>query len=279
MNHRELYEGRSFLTFFDSGVAKGSGAWLAQLNCRSDQWTSAATWLAVHVAKLRCGGSTHLFDSWLQRAEGGPPHTDSLRECLLPYIASENIGTPEHPASAPHLHGFLAEHIWHAVVSQIAFSLDLPCRVEEPSWSVTDAGGDGLAVFRAGSDFAFRLWESKHHSRPDGVHETVNRAGGQIRDNAMRYLARYSKIGQTLPDAHMAAFYGRLVELWNGADQAAGGGVSVCLSESAQSEQAFDGLSLCWGLDDTDQHEGILAKIEDYELFSSEVREVLWKGL
>jgi len=281
LTYLQLYEDRSFPDFFEHSVTEDHRYRRADLKCRPGSRSNAADWLAVHLAKLRFGGSDHLFQSWLQRTEGGPAHDDETHDALVAYIASESIGTPERPAPSAHLEGFLAEHIWYVVVTSLEFALGAPFRATTPSWSVTDPGGDGLAIYEPTNNrFSFRLWESKRHSGGQSVRSTVNGACRQIRDHAPSYLARYSKIGQRHPDnPAFASFCGRLVELWLRSDRAAGGGVSVCISDGTNAIGCFDRLSNYWSFSEADQHEGLLVTIEDYTAFSQTVREILWKGL
>src|SRR5690606_41350451 len=54
--------------------------------------------------------------------------------------------------------------------------------LEEPSWSATDSGGDGLAIYRnTGDELVFRLWESKWHGTQDSARDTARKAANQIR--------------------------------------------------------------------------------------------------
>lgn len=242
-------------------------------------WERTALRVAVHIAQLRCGGSPHLFTAWLNRIKGGDSHPPELHEVLVAQVASESIGTEEEPTPATHLEGFVAEHIWHALISELGGALGHAIRVEEPSWSVTDAGGDGLAVFQTGETFAFRLWESKSHTSDHPVRETVQRAGQQVTLRAMRYLARYSKVGQELDDVDLASFYGRLSELWRSADPASGFGVSVCTLPTVDITNPFDHLDGVGEFGDPTQREGLLVVVEDFAGFATRVREHLWNGL
>lgn len=252
--------------------------WVA-VTVPTERWDDAALWVAIHIARLRCGNTPALFEAWLDRLASGPDHSAEIGDVLVAHVASESIGTPGKPATSIHLEGFVAEHMWHAITCEIAGSLGLPVRVEEPSWSVTDSGGDGLAVFEADPGYAFRLWESKAHTSEEPVRGTVNGACRQLSTNAMRYLARYSKVGQELADRDLASFYGRMTEMWRHADPCGGAGVSICAHGDADWAGLFDGLPRYWGFGDQSQREGLLALIDDYPGFAARVREYLWKGL
>ena len=98
---------------------------------------------------------------------------------------------------------------------------------------MTDSGGDGLAVYRPDGTLVFRLWESKAHTEDGTVRDVVNGACRQVDSKALRYLARFSKVGQSLGDPELQQFYGRLLELWRDAAREAGGGISVATASDA----------------------------------------------
>ncbi len=238
----------------------------------------AAFRLAVHVAWHRCDGAPHYFDAWLQRYEGGAPHAEALLDCLVAFFGSESIGTPPLPAAQVHLDGFVAEHIWHLLTVERALPLGDMVRVDGPDWSVTDSGGDGLAIYRVAGALMFRLWESKAHTGSGAVRDVVNGACRQIDSNALRYLARFSKIGQSVADGELQHFYGQLPELWRGGAREAGGGISVSTKSSAI-EDCFGNFHAYWPFANNDQRLGLVVVVDDFSGFASRVREHLWKGL
>ena len=239
---------------------------------------SAALLVAAHIARVRCGGAPQYFDAWLVRRAGGPPHPADLLECLVALVASESIGTPPDGASDEHIEGFVAEHIWHLLTLEDALSLGVPVRVDEPDWSVTDSGGDGLAIYRWNGILGFRLWESKAHTGEGPVRDVVNGACRQVNSNALRYLARFSKVGQGLGDPELQQFYGRLLELWRAAAREAGGGISVATKSDAIAD-CFGNFPSYWDFRHDDQRQGLVVTIEDYAAFAKQVRQELWNGL
>jgi len=98
----------------------------------------------------------------------------TLLDCLMALIASESIGPPPDGGKNEdrHLEGFVAEHIWYLLTTENALTYGVPVRVDGPDWSVTDSGGDGLAVYRSGGALVFRLWESKAHTS-DGTARAI----------------------------------------------------------------------------------------------------------
>jgi hypothetical protein len=239
---------------------------------------NAALLVAAHIARVRCGGAPQYYDAWLARLGGGPPHPPDLRECLAALVASESIGMPPDGASDQHLEGFVAEHIWHLLTLENALAFGAPVRVDGPDWSVTDSGGDGLAIHRVNGTLVFRLWESKAHTADGTVRDVVNGACRQVDSHALRYLARFSKVGQSLADPELQRFYGSLLELWRGAARQAGVGISVATKSDATAD-CFGNYPSYWTFAHDDQRQGLVVTIEDYAAFAKRVRQVLWKGL
>jgi hypothetical protein len=239
---------------------------------------SAALRVATHIAWLRCGGAPQYFNAWLARHGGGPPHDPEFLDCLVAFVSSESIGTPAKKARAEHLEGFVAEHIWHLLTTENALTYGIPVRVDGPDWSVTDSGGDGLAVYRPAGTLVFRLWESKAHTGDGAVRDVVNGACRQVDSKALRYLARFSKVGQSLDDRELQDFYGRLPELWRRAEREAGAGISVATATDETSD-CFGNCPNYWKFTHDDQRQGLVVTIEDYAAFAELVRDELWKGL
>ena len=248
-------------------------AWLPAVNR-----ASAALVVATHIARERCGGAPQYFDAWLTRHGGGPPHPPDLLECLVPLVASESIGLPPDGGSDEHIEGFVAEHIWHLLTIENALTFGVPVRIDGPDWSVTDSGGDGLAIYRSNGTLVFRLWESKAHTTEGTVRQVVNGACRQVDSNALRYLARFSKVGQGLGDPELQQFYGRLLELWRAAAREAGGGISVATASDATAD-CFGNYPSYWAFGHDDQRQGLVVMIEDYAAFAKQVRQELWNGL
>jgi hypothetical protein len=250
----------------------------AEARLAVDNREVAALAVAWSIAQQRCGGAPQYFTAWSERHAGGPPHSTDMLACLEAFLGSESIGTRASPAHHLHLEGFVAEHIWYLLTVENAVGFAPPVRVDGPDWSVTDSGGDGLAIYRNGDTLAFRLWESKAHTGSGSVDDVVTGACRQITSRAMRYLARFSKIGQHLSDADLQHFYGLLPEMWRRGDRQAGFGVSVATT-STETERCFDGLPSYWSFTHDDQRQGLVVLIDDFGAFAETVREQLWKGL
>jgi hypothetical protein len=259
-------------------VRHADGHRWAEARLPPERRDEAAFRVATHIAWQRCDGAPQYFSAWHQRYDGGTPHSAEMLDCLIAFLGSESIGTRAAPASHVHLEGFVAEHIWHLLILEDTLALGTLVRVDGPDWSVTDSGGDGLEVHRVGADLVFRLWESKAHTGEGTVREVVNGACRQIDSKALRYLARFSKVGQSLANEELQHFYGSLPQLWREGSRAAGGGVSVSTKSDAVGD-CFANFPTYWTFTDSDQRLGLVIVIDDYAAFANLVREHLWKGL
>ena len=130
----------------------------------------------------------------------------------------------------------------------------------------------------------FQLWEIKKYVQrtvdtATAANSVISRAYQQLEDNALEYLARYTAIGQEL-DPELEDFFGRLVELWIDADPSAAAGVSLNTTVNlippstfhdfgAKFPKLVNPIRLC----------GMIAAVEDFTLFSTMVRDFVWKGL
>jgi hypothetical protein len=234
----------------------------------ADKHPAAASRVAAEIAWLRCGGAPQYYDAWVSRYQGGPPHGADLLACLAAFLGSESVGTADDPAPQVHLDGFVAEHVWHLLLVEDALGRGIPLRVDRPDWSVTDSGGDGLAIYDMAGTLSFRLWESKAHTGEGTVRDVVNGAARQIDSKALRYLARFSKIGQTLEQPALRLFYGRLVEFWRTSDAAAGGGISVSTA-SEDIADCFGGIGNYWSFANFDQRQGMVVVIQEFSAFDA----------
>ena len=207
-----------------------------------------------------------------------PEHSESDRELLEAHLL-QNVGTPAEPAPQVHLEGLVVEHLWYALTASYAGALGVPLRVEEPSWSVTDAGLDGLAIYRPQADLVFRLWELKWHGTDAPVRGTVALACNQLKSRALKYLARHAKLRENEPDPELLQLYVQMPELWVDVDDRAGAGVGVATAAEPDLDRAFDPVAAVLPFTQAAQREGLVAEIPEFGAFAELVREDLWKGL
>ena len=261
---------------------KVTGTGVCCLNGRLEhqQREAAAMSLACSIARRRLPDE-RLFQSWHSRATG--EIDEDLRGVdsqVMQAALLENVGSPAEPAIDQHLFGLIAEGIWQEVIADTDVGLGIPIRVESHDWSVTDPGGDGLTVYESNGNYCYRLWESKYHGDDGKLRETVNKACRQVDMRALSYLARFSVVAQYLADdKQLAAFYGRLAELWADKDPAAGVGVVVGADSSREEDGkgCFEGMTAYFELT-ADQHQGHLNLVDGFRPFVKSVRRFLWKG-
>ena len=241
---------------------------------------AAAMSLACSIARRRLPDE-RLFQSWHSRATGEvDEELSGVDSQVMQAALLENVGSPAEPAIDQHLFGLVAEGIWQDVIADTDVGLGTPIRVESHDWSVTDPGGDGLTVYGSNGHYCYRLWESKYHGTDEVLRETVNGACRQVGARALSYLARFSLVAQHLADdQQLAAFYGRLAELWADKDSAAGVGIVVGTDSSREEsgEGCFEAMTTYFELT-AEQHQGHLNLVEGFRTLAESVRRVLWKG-
>ncbi len=237
--------------------------------------------LADMIVKHRCRGCPHHYSAWKNHKEGGPPLEESSRKALEAFL--KPLGLSSDPDSVPieHLEGYISEMLW-LFLEQECPSEEI-VRIEPPGFKATDPGGDALVIHRVTDGYLmFRLWEMKKCTGDSPVSSTVNVAYGQLNDNALEYLARYTAIGQELQDVNpeLAEFYGKLMDLWIDAQPQAAAGVSVATSSKNVPGQCFTTFGQRFPkFIDPVRLKGMLAALDDFSDFSLRVRAEIWKGL
>lgn len=259
---------------------KETGIWCLYGRLESMHLEAAAMSLACSISRRRLPDE-RLFEAWHRRAQGDIQEAfNDVDFRVIQAALLENVGSPAEPAIDRHLLGLVAEGIWQGVVADSDVGLGTPIRVESHNWSVTEPGGDGLTVYGSDGHYCYRLWESKYHGNDGAIRETVNSACRQVRSRALSYLARFSLVAQYLTDDHqLAAFYGRLAELWADKDSDAGVGIVIGTdsSQGGNGDGCFDGMTAYFGLP-AEQHQGQLNLVDGFRTFAESVRRVLWRG-
>jgi hypothetical protein len=242
--------------------------------------------LADKIMEHQCRGCPHHYEAWKQRSINGSPLPDSSRRILTEGFIGPIFGLPENPDSVPqaHLEGFVGQMVWYFLY------LEMPpeeiVRVEPPGFKATDPGGDSLAIHRVNGDYLmFRLWEIKKFtgdsaSDSGSVSSTVGTAYTQLDANALKYLARYTVVGQEISDPILAEFYGRLADFWIEGQKEASVGVSVITSLCHVPERCFTTFGERFPrLLNPIRLRGMLAAIGDFSNFAMMVRSQIWTGL
>jgi hypothetical protein len=241
--------------------------------------------LADRIMEDRCRGCPDYYSAWRLRGSGGPTPSGAAREALLRGFIGPVFGLPDDAnAIAPaHLEGFVCQQLWYFLY------LESPpeelVRIEPPGFKSTDPGGDSLAIHRVASGYLmFRLWEIKKFAgdprSTTSVSSTVSEAYGQLNSNALEYLARYTEVGQQMPNAELQAFYGQLCDLWVNAGRETSAGVAVATSLCHVPVECFTTFGQRFPkLVDPVRLRGMLTAIGDFSDFSIRVRDYVWKGI
>lgn len=188
------------------------------------------------------------------------------------------LGDPTNPRSSSHLFGFVAEHTIAELLRAVDHGLGLPIHLEQHDWSVTDPGGDCVAIYRMGEEFHFRLWESKAVTGATVLPATsVGEAIDQLDLRAWEYLARWAPVAQRLEDDTLADFFVRMPDLWSDGDLSAGAGIAVSTHSSKPIGTCFSGLVGRFNLPDANK-QGSLVLATDFAKFAQSVRTSIWKG-
>ena len=238
--------------------------------------------LAIKIMEHRL--RPHHFKAWESRLNGGEPLSGKTQATILAFTKPA-FGNPGEADSIPidHLEGLVSQYLWYFVCKEI--SSEIIAKEIPPGFKSTDPGGDALIIHRLeDGHLRFRLWEIKKFVRRNEdatgtTNPTITRAYEQLKSNALEYLARYTSIGQEL-DPELNDFFGNLVEMWLDAAPEASAGVSINTSEACIGPNSFHDFGEKFPeFVDPVRLLGMMTAVEDFALFSSKVREFVWKGL
>lgn len=272
--------------------APGKCAWdFVAMIAFSDNRRSAVAWIiAEAIMKFRCGNS-RAFACWRSAALSGNAVAEGDRELVLSFVTSvfgrldavEPDDTKAKKGKSNHLEGFVAEWLWHLIMKEQQ-SLDRERKyLSEPSYSVTEQGEDGFAVYAppgANVSLFFRLWEIKKHNTANSVvTTTVQRASDQLNTRGLQYLAKLTSAHRQT-DGDLGVLFAELGDLWINADPRAGAGVGVATSATTPPATCFSPLeSTLDQFANEGQLEGLLCVIENFTEFAREVRRMVWSAL
>lgn len=234
--------------------------------------------LSDRIMEHRCIGCPRHYQKWKERVKGGPPLTTTASAALRSFIRPV-FGLPDKAIPLDHLEGAVAQYLWFFLV------LEMPSeqlvRIERPGFEAIDHGGDGMVVHRMeAGHLMFRLWEIKKCTGESPVSSTINIAYKQLNTKATEYLARYTTIGQELPDPDLSEFYGRLVDLWIEAAPQAAAGVAVAVNKAGVPLTCFTTFGNQFPRFTAPKRlRGMLTAIDDFPGFAIKVQQAIWKGL
>ena len=269
--------------FVASDNPAGTHKWTLAMHDDSGRLSieNLAKLLSELIMEHRCRGCPEKYQAWKQHLDGRAEPTGATLEALKAFV-EPLFGLPEKPDLAPqdHLEGCVAQYLWY-FLSLDGLSGQNIVRIEFQGFAVTDPGGDGLIIHNpTDTDLLFRLWEIKKCSGTSTVSSTVGNAYKQLNAKATRYLARYTAIGQEIPNKRLADFYGQLIDLWIEASPAASAGVSIATCKTRVPTKCFTTFGKRFPrFTDPVRLLGLLTAIQDFPTFATKVREYVWKGL
>lgn len=268
--------------FLEAVNAESTHEWvLVSHNHKISPLDALAECLADKIMSDRCQACPDHYKAWKKRISDGTQLPPTSYEILSKGFIKPAFGLPNSPSQLPadHLQGLVSQYIWYFLI--LESDAEKIERVEPPGFAATDHGADGMVIHRLiDGRLMFRLWEIKKCTGTSPVSSTVNTAYNQLKERAYEYLARYTAIGQELPDKELSEFYGRLPDLWAARSSEAAAGIAVTLN--------FDNIPATCFTTFGDQFpefldpkrlRGMLTALQDFPSFSERVQEAIWKGL
>lgn len=171
--------------------------------------------VAIEIARARLGKHPDKFFEWVRRLRGEA----DLDEHLLgraQSVLNIDLGTPDGPRPDSHMCGLVAETMLGHFLQETDRGDGLPVRFEGHDWSVTDPGGDCLAIYPPSGQWKFVLWESKVvYGATSTASVAASGAAEQLHKRAAEYLGRFAAVASRLelgPDLHN--FFLELPDLW-----------------------------------------------------------------
>lgn len=238
----------------------------------------AAAVLAELIMRYRCRGQPAKFNSWRRRHNGGPAPTGANRE-VLEVLIQTAVGLPGKSRSPAHVQAFVAEHLWYFLLLAQRQQQHILV-LEGPSFMVDEPGGDGLAIHSTPKRLVFRLWEVKKYSGNRTISRTIGTACKQLDTQALRYLTKFSLLGQQQGELRVRRLFARLTNLWLRASPSAAVGVAVGASSRTIPTQSFGALARRFPrLLKPRRLEGMALGVGNFARFSTMVRDEIWKGL
>jgi hypothetical protein len=126
----------------------------------------------------------------------------------------------------------------------------------------------------------FRLWEIKKFTGAGSINGTITTAYIQLQTRALRYLVRYSVMGQHSPNQEVVKLCAGLVDHWITGSAQAAAGVGVAASIKAIPKSCFAKFGKAFPLLTKPRRlRGFVAGTADFSGFAVAVRDYIWKGL
>jgi hypothetical protein len=239
--------------------------------------------IANIVAEIRFGKESAHFDWWREKIAGTRRFSPKELEIIKAYL-KPSFGTSEHPLPMNQVEAVVAETLWYHITKNTETVSGIPIRIEEPHFTVTEPGGDGLAVYDdGGCTYFYRLWEIKKHSTDTSSTTKITQAAKQLNVKGLEYLVKLSKIDQELDYSHpgLSEFYAGLVEKWYDGAEDSKAGISVSKKLASQITQTpiTQAKPHLPNHGRANQLEAMIISIPDLSSLATKVREVIWSAI
>jgi hypothetical protein len=276
----------SIIDYFSVTEAIDSGCrWTVyELDLSSAQDISIlAEEIAKTIVKIRCGDATNHYDWWVGKASGQLKLTELQSKILCSFLLP-SIGTRDNPSPDDQIQAVIAESLWYSIILARELDDEILVRIEDPHFTVTEPGGDGLAVYQKNDDtFFFRLWEMKKHNQLATATSKITEASSQLKDNGAEYLAKWSKIDQevdyTIPG--LSKYYAQLVEKWITSSSDTNSGISLTKNTASfiTDTPVTKAKEILTTHTEINQVEVMIIKFDDLNELGNKVRKVIWNGI
>ena len=171
--------------------------------------------VAIEIASAGLGKHPDKFFEWVRRLQGDAEFDEQLL-ARAQAVLNINLGTPDRPRPDSHMCGLVAETLLGHFLQGSDRGDGPPVRFEGHDWSVTDPGGDCLAIYPPIGEWNFVLWESKViYGATSSARSVASGAAEQLHERAAEYLGRFAAVASRLelaPDLH--DYYLELPDLW-----------------------------------------------------------------
>lgn len=237
----------------------------------------ALAWVLIDtIMRVRCGVAVNWYDSWRAHTLNGTKLSPQHRDVVASFIESV-FGLPTKPKSPEHLHGHIAEWLFHLLTKNNAAVRLQP----DPKGDVTDAGADSFTIYEnSAGALRFRLWESKKNTGKGPLSGSFSTAYKQINDEGQRYVAKL--VGTFQRDSHSAEILTLVEQLpaaWVQGDALVGAGVSLATHQPLSAEPFNKMSKNLPRLSKPGQLRGLATSISCYIELAETVRRYAWTAL
>lgn len=266
--------------FHDGSAAAGKCEWSSHVAVGlTPEEAGALAWVLIDtIMRARFGPATHLYDTWRQHTLAGTKIPSPTGRTIASFVEPV-FGLPDAGKSEHHLHGHVGEWLWHLLTK------DNPAvRVQpDPKGDVTDAGGDGFAIYETGMGaLRFRLWESKKNTGSGSLSTSLNDAYTQLADAGQRYVAKivgtFAHVSDDTSD-EMMTFITEVPDAWVQGDELVGAGVTLATHQSLPKTPFTSMAAKLPLLDKAGQLRGLATSISSYDELAKTVRRYAWTAL